>query len=89
MTWMYFRFWVNIIGNLRTQPVFPSMPLLFIYGRNKNIMFHTKEMLHQADMRDDCYAKGIDAGHWVQHEASGKVCRLVKSWLDGEMRLER
>mmetsp|Transcript_23627 Transcript_23627/g.22757 ORF Transcript_23627/g.22757 Transcript_23627/m.22757 type:complete len:280 (+) Transcript_23627:82-921(+) len=50
---------------LRTK--FPSCPILYMYGKKKNCMFHTKSFLDQIDSTPGCKWIEVNSGHWVMH----------------------
>jgi pimeloyl-ACP methyl ester carboxylesterase len=57
-------------GTLRNELKLPafgtSLPLLYMYGANKNTMFHTADSLAALDAADGCKQIAIqDAGHWL------------------------
>ena len=64
------------------MPPLERIPLLFIYGKEKNTMFHTKANLDCLDSTKGCAHFGIDgAAHWVYRQKENKCVELVKSFL--------
>ena len=81
MTWPYFSFYRGFLSNFFSMPMFPSTPLLFMYGKRKNIMFHTRGVIRRCDETVGCRAIGFECGHWVQHEKSNEVVTAIRNFL--------
>eukprot|EP00928_Gymnodinium_smaydae_P043328 TRINITY_DN29052_c0_g3_i1.p1 TRINITY_DN29052_c0_g3~~TRINITY_DN29052_c0_g3_i1.p1 ORF type:complete len:349 (-),score=46.69 TRINITY_DN29052_c0_g3_i1:64-1068(-) len=63
-------------------PPLEKAPALYIYGKNKNTMFHAKTTLDVLDATDNCEQVGIsNAGHWVYRQQSDECFRRVKSFI--------
>jgi hypothetical protein len=44
MCYLYFRMWLSFILRDGAPPIrFPTVPTLFLYGKNKRVMFHDKK----------------------------------------------
>lgn len=47
----------------------PECPILFMYGKNKRVNFHTKKFLNHLEMREDgSKVIGLNASHWVTED---------------------
>ena len=60
----------------------PQCPILFIYGGNKPLMFHSERWLkivEQTSGRNECIE---GAGHWFMESHADQVNQLIGAWLD-------
>lgn len=79
MCWPYFRFWT---APFLRQPKLPvDTPFLFIYGKRKNIMFHTDTALSRIAANPIQKYAAVDAGHWLQVEKSEEVAKLIRDFV--------
>ena len=44
-------------------------------------MFHDDVFLKKIDQADKSSYAAVDAGHWIQHEATKEVLRLMKAFF--------
>jgi pimeloyl-ACP methyl ester carboxylesterase len=93
--WMNYPYWLAWFGGAhayrrRVQHFRPACPMLFVYGRNKAIRFHT---IQWAEDLAACPANRVvelDTGHWVMLEARQRFNEAVRDWLSaGEPRLDK
>jgi hypothetical protein len=70
MGYPYFYMWWEILstggGGFGSTIAFPTMPTLFIYGKNKRAMFHGQAFLDTLDKTDGCGWREFDCGHFIQ-----------------------
>lgn len=59
----------------------PTCPVLFFYGKNGVLLFHTQEWANELKQRSDCQYIGLDCGHWVMIEKSQVFNRLVLQFI--------
>lgn len=87
MCYIYFSFWRGMLSDevvrKRQTPRRLTCPLLFFWGRDKNIMFHDAKFLADIDQRSDGSRHvGVEAGHWMTSGPAGAVCiREVDAFL--------
>ena len=80
---------VDVLGNggaLLTElglPPLERMPLLFIYGKEKNTMFHTQAALALIDAAEGSAQFGLEgAAHWCYKQKEDECVRLVRTFLN-------
>lgn len=76
MCYIYYTFWRGMLTSdevrKRQTPRRLSCPLLFLWGRDKNIMFHNSRFLaHVAQRTDGSRCVGIEGGHWITSGRAG------------------
>lgn len=63
----------------------PKCPILFLYGRQKNVMFHGPKFLTDISekfLQDSCSKSlELDAGHWLMHQQTQKLIEEMKSFF--------
>ena len=73
-------------GALLTElglPPLERMPLLFIYGKEKNTMFHTQAALALIDAAEGSAQFGLEgAAHWCYKQKEDECVRLVRAFLN-------
>jgi len=88
MTYPYYHmFWEMLFGGALTRefhtPDLSRVPLLYIYGKSKNTMFHTPAGLAALDAAVGSSHVGLDnAAHWVYLQKEEECLRLVKPFLN-------
>jgi pimeloyl-ACP methyl ester carboxylesterase len=55
--------------------------MLFIYGRRKPVMFHTKAWLEELEKRGGNRVVEFDTGHWVMLQQPERFNQAVSDWL--------
>ena len=81
----YFYLWIGLLlpwGREKLlQDYRPRCPVLFIYGGNKPVMFHSKQwikLLQETGGSSEC----VDGGaHWFMETHPEKVNASIKAWL--------
>ena len=60
----------------------PACPMLFVYGRRKPVMFHTRAWLDELlALRKENRALEFDTGHWVMLQQPDRFNQVVGDWL--------
>jgi pimeloyl-ACP methyl ester carboxylesterase len=60
----------------------PSCPMLFVYGRRKPVMFHTRAWVDELlARRRENQAIEFDTGHWVMLQQPARFNQVVGGWL--------
>jgi pimeloyl-ACP methyl ester carboxylesterase len=85
MNYPYDITWTGSHGSYRhVLPVQPKWPLLFIYGKRKPLMFHSRAWLEKLRADSRCRVVGFETRHWVQVEEAEGVNAEILEWLNGE-----
>lgn len=58
----------------------PRCPVVYLYGTRKPFQFHSKRWLDMVAATGG-FARGIDAGHWLQEQRAETVNALIVGWL--------
>jgi len=70
-----------LIDEFRMPPL-TKIPMLYMYGREKNTMFHTQAALDYIDRSEGSEQVGIaNAGHWVYHQQRDMCFEKVRSFV--------
>lgn len=78
----YYYLWKKILSGKIPKSEFPKIPTLFLYGANKNCMFHDNRFLKRLNSTPQC--KGVkveDAGHWLQITQAKLVTKEIVEFL--------
>lgn len=82
MGYPYYYVWKGILSSSLPPMEFPTCPLLFMYGKKKRCMFHTKKFLEKIDLTEGSSHKSIiDAGHWLMVSHPEIVINEIKSFF--------
>ncbi|WP_286342725.1 alpha/beta hydrolase [Ferrimonas sp. YFM] len=77
--WKWGRTFRNIpLGNL---PLKIECPLLFLYGANKSVSFHSESWEKQMAARPENRIEALPTGHWVMTEQPERFNKTVVEWL--------
>jgi pimeloyl-ACP methyl ester carboxylesterase len=63
----------------------PACPVLFLYGRRKPVMFHTKAWLEELQKRNGSRVVEFDTGHWVMLQQPDRFNQVVDDWLNASV----
>lgn len=77
MCYPYYSFWKQALTTDRKKlaPKRLSCRVLFLYGVDKNVMFHNNKFLSDIDSRTDgSKYLALDAGHWMTRGDPSKIC---------------
>lgn len=61
----------------------PAVPMLFVHGRRKPLMFHSPSWAAALSQRPGCRVLGLDTGHWPMAEQPAAFNAAVRGWLAG------
>jgi pimeloyl-ACP methyl ester carboxylesterase len=79
-TYPYYSFFRYGLFDSAMWVRFPSCPMLFIYGKKKNVKFHNA--IDEISKREDCDYLGLgNAGHWVMHEEPTRCITIMIDFL--------
>ncbi len=59
----------------------PSFPLAFMYGKKKEFMFHSEEVIRSLEARDKCEVFAMDNGHWLMMGNEDKIVKIINRRL--------
>jgi len=60
----------------------PACPMLFLYGRRKPVMFHTRAWLEELPaLRNENRVLAFDTGHWIMLQQPERFNQAVGDWL--------
>lgn len=85
MCYIYYHFWKTFFCHRSQLPVpaHPSCPILYLYGTNKNAMFHSQEFLDRIDGTPDSKQVAVNAAHWMTYgEPAIHVNREIDAFLE-------
>jgi pimeloyl-ACP methyl ester carboxylesterase len=60
---------------------FPTMPFLYMYGNDKQVMFHNANFISRIESTSGCKHRGFDCGHWLQHEYPEEVAHEINQFV--------
>jgi pimeloyl-ACP methyl ester carboxylesterase len=81
MNYPYYIAWFKAFGSYDAAVEFaPSCPMLFVYGRRKPFMFHSRKWADQLEQQGNQVLK-LDTSHWVMVEQPQKFNQAVDAWL--------
>ena len=85
LNYPYFRLWMDLLLPWRRQNLLkryvPQCQVLFIYGGNKPLMFHSERWLHtlkRTGGRHECIE---DGDHWFMESHPQIVNGFIHEWL--------
>ena len=76
----YAHFW--LWGGITMKTRYPKCPLLYMYGRNKNIMFHNASTLERIKSDKNASYREFKGGHWFFDEEPEQVVEEIKKFLE-------
>ena len=79
MCWPYYSLFRYALFDKTMVPTVPTCPILFIYGKHKNVMFHN--CVDELMKREDCVIRGLLCGHWIQVEKSTLCIDIMEEYL--------
>ncbi len=78
--YLYYYLWKGILYYRKTLENYtPSVPIGYIYGKNKTFMFHNDEFISYLNATKGCEVHAVDEGHWVMNKNFDKVLSVIKS----------
>jgi cis-3-alkyl-4-acyloxetan-2-one decarboxylase len=86
MNYLYYFFWRDLLipkyRDHLLKDYRPNRPVLFLYGKSKPFMFHSKKWEEMLSLRADCEIHGVEkAGHWLMRNRPEEVNALIDKWL--------
>lgn len=80
--YMYYYLWTNILTfkNMFNNYL-PKCPFVFIYGKDKPYMFHTKDFLDKISKKKNSEAIGLPGGHWIMKGNIEMIVELINKRL--------
>lgn len=82
MCYPYFHLFKGIATKSISMPKFPTMPVLFLYGKNKRIMFHSDKFLNKLNQATDgSTSVAMDCGHFLQAQKPEETAKAVSDFL--------
>ena len=87
MNYPYAMQWFGSFGGLRGVArvgkfLGDEVPTLFIYGKRKPFMFHSKPWLAKLAQKPGCAVHGLETGHWVMRQQPDAFNAAVSDWLE-------
>ena len=86
MGYPYYHLWRShrLFGQSLPTPAFPSVPILFLYGARKRVMFHSRAFEARLNGTAGCRTvRYDDCGHWLMHEQPERFSRDVGAFFVG------
>ena len=82
MNYPYAMQWLGVAGGLaRAAPVQLSMPMMFVYGKRKPFMFHSRRWLAHLEAQPTNAVLGLPCGHWVMLDQPTQLHAAMLQWL--------
>lgn len=82
MGYPYYIQWTQKFGSFKgARDLDFQCPLLYIYGKNKPLMFHSKAWLEQLEQHASSKVEAFNTSHWVMVEAPEQFNQTVQDWL--------
>lgn len=85
MGYPYWITWTGAAGSYRAARPFvadePGVPMLFVYGRRKPFLFHSRAWAHALAARAGCRVVEMPTGHWVMVDDPAGFRRVLLDWL--------
>lgn len=77
----YYLFKDQLTSKFPIVVKFPTMPFLYMYGCDKNVMFHNDDFIARIDSSPGCKHRGFDCGHWLQHVYPEEVANEIDEFV--------
>lgn len=82
MAYPYAVRWLGEAGGFDGLRVFkPEVPMLFIYGERKPVMFHSRAWIERLAARPDCRVIAMPTGHWIMVTKREAFNEALRTWL--------
>ena len=83
MNWPYDLAWFGGRESLRRQsvPFRPHCPMLFVYGKRKPFLFHSRAWAEELARRPGSRVEAFETGHWVMTKEPARFQQVVREWL--------
>ena len=84
LCYIYYTFWKSMISGNSLKPVLPKCPVLFMYGQNKRVFFHSKKFIKYLNEKGHPNRiVAFDAGHWFQIVFPKDAANEIKAFIPG------
>ena len=82
MCYPYYQIWKDVFQGKVMRPTYPSdIPLLYLYGSKKNMMFHTPSFLKQIEESKSSRWRSFDCGHWLMNYETEGVNNEIEAFF--------
>lgn len=82
MGYLYAVRWLGVGGGFKGVRAFdPACPMLYIYGEEKPLMFHSRPWAERVAARPDSKVLAVPTGHWVMITARERFNDALRTWL--------
>lgn len=85
MGYPYWITWTGAAGSYRAARPWrldePALPMLFVYGRRKPFLFHSRAWAQALAARPGSRVVELPAGHWVMRDDAAGLQRVLLEWL--------
>jgi pimeloyl-ACP methyl ester carboxylesterase len=82
MGYPYAMRWFGVAGGISGVAVFkPQMPMLFMYGERKPIMFHSRAWAERVAAKPGNRVIAFPTGHWIMVQRPGDFNAALLDWL--------
>jgi pimeloyl-ACP methyl ester carboxylesterase len=82
MGYPYAMRWFGVAGGIRRVAVFkPNVPMLFMYGERKPIMFHSRAWAERVAAAPGNRVIAFPTGHWIMVEQPAEFNAVLLEWL--------
>ena len=83
MNYPYYIRWMRAYGSYDDlAPPSVECPMLFIYGRKKKFMFHSRAWQNRIAQRPACRVVELNTDHWVMVGRPQEFNQAVRDWLE-------
>ena len=79
----YLHLYLGMVTQWEMNPLqFPKVPFLYLYGKDKRVMFHSEHFLQKLEQRSDCRCVAYeDAGHWVHSSHPERMANDMREFF--------
>ena len=82
MNYPYAMQWLGAAGGLaHAAQVQLPMPMMFVYGKRKPFMFHSRRWLAHLEAQPANTVLGLPCGHWVMLDQPAQLHLAMLQWL--------
>jgi pimeloyl-ACP methyl ester carboxylesterase len=82
MGYPYAMRWLGAAGGIKRVSVFkPQVPMLFMYGERKPIMFHSRAWAERVAAKPGNRVIAFPTGHWIMVEQPAEFNAALLDWL--------
>jgi cis-3-alkyl-4-acyloxetan-2-one decarboxylase len=82
MGYPYAMRWFGVAGGISGVAVFkPQVPMLFMYGERKPIMFHSRAWAERVAAQPGNRVIAFPTGHWIMVQRPAEFNRALLDWL--------